>query len=58
MSVHLSNVGLGTKADANCFCFHCRCWGICNSAGTGKVMSEILFDGMAISADVGDLAPI
>lgn len=33
------------------------CWGILLSLGTGKVMSEILLDGEASSADVRKLAP-
>lgn len=33
------------------------CWGICNAPGTGKVMSEILVEGKATSADVRGLAP-
>ena len=33
------------------------CWGICNAPGTGKVMSEILVEGKARSANVGALAP-
>lgn len=34
------------------------CWGICNGPGTGKVLSEIILDGVAISADVTDLQPV
>jgi glycine/D-amino acid oxidase-like deaminating enzyme len=33
------------------------CWGIQNSCATGKVMSEFLFDGKAISANVASLDP-
>ena len=33
------------------------CWGINNSTGTGKVISEFIFDGKAISARVGSLDP-
>jgi glycine/D-amino acid oxidase-like deaminating enzyme len=33
------------------------CWGIQNSAGTGKVVSEIVWEGKAKSADVGELDP-
>jgi len=33
------------------------CWGIQNSAGTGKVVSEIVWEGKATSADVSDLDP-
>jgi len=33
------------------------CWGIQNSAGTGRVVSEIVFDGDAGSASVGELDP-
>ncbi|KAK0524591.1 hypothetical protein OC834_005473 [Tilletia horrida] len=31
------------------------CWGITLSLGTGKVMSELIFDGMAASADISEL---
>lgn len=33
------------------------CWGIQNGPGTGKLMSEFVFDGEARSADVGNLDP-
>lgn len=33
------------------------CWGICNSAATGKLMSEFVFDGKAKSANIGSLDP-
>lgn len=33
------------------------CWGIQNSCATGKIMSEFLFDGKAISANVASLDP-
>lgn len=33
------------------------CWGINNSCATGKVMSEIIFDGRAISCNVDKLDP-
>ncbi|KAI9813833.1 MAG: hypothetical protein M1827_003623 [Pycnora praestabilis] len=33
------------------------CWGIQNSAGTGKVISEFVFDGKAQSASIGGLDP-
>ena len=33
------------------------CWGVSNSAGTGKLMSEFIFDGKAISAKVKGLDP-
>jgi glycine/D-amino acid oxidase-like deaminating enzyme len=33
------------------------CWGIQNSAGTGKVVSEIVWDGKATSADISELSP-
>ncbi|KIW70842.1 hypothetical protein PV04_03079 [Phialophora macrospora] len=33
------------------------CWGIQNGPGTGKVMSEFVFDGKAGSANVGGLDP-
>jgi glycine/D-amino acid oxidase-like deaminating enzyme len=33
------------------------CWGIQNSCATGKLMSEFLFDGKAVSANVGSLDP-
>lgn len=33
------------------------CWGIQNAPGTGKVMSEFVFDGKAKSANVGSLDP-
>ena len=32
-------------------------WGISNSLGTGKVMSELLLDGKSISADIHHLQP-
>lgn len=32
-------------------------WGIHNSAATGKVMSEMIFDGKALSADISSLDP-
>ena len=33
------------------------CWGIQNGPGTGKLMSEFVFDGMAKSARIGSLDP-
>ena len=33
------------------------CWGICNAPGTGKLMSEIVFDGRAKSANIDNLDP-
>lgn len=33
------------------------CWGIQNGPGTGKVMSEFVFDGQAKSAKIGSLDP-
>lgn len=33
------------------------CWGIQNGPGTGKLMSEFVFDGEATSADVRKLDP-
>jgi glycine/D-amino acid oxidase-like deaminating enzyme len=33
------------------------CWGIQNGPGTGKLMSEFIFDGQASSADVRKLDP-
>ncbi|EYE96707.1 NAD(P)/FAD-dependent oxidoreductase [Aspergillus ruber CBS 135680] len=33
------------------------CWGIQNAPGTGKVMSEFVFDGKAKSAKIGSLDP-
>jgi len=33
------------------------CWGIQNSAGTGKLVSEIVWDGKATSADIRTLDP-
>lgn len=33
------------------------CWGIQNAPGTGKLMSEIVFDGHAKSAKIGSLDP-
>jgi len=33
------------------------CWGIQNSCATGKIMSEFLFDGKAVSANVASLDP-
>lgn len=33
------------------------CWGINNAPATGKLMSEIIFDGKAISADIRQLDP-
>jgi glycine/D-amino acid oxidase-like deaminating enzyme len=33
------------------------CWGIQNGPGTGKLMSEFVFDGAATSADVEQLDP-
>lgn len=33
------------------------CWGIQNSAATGKLVSEMLFEGKARSADVRGLDP-
>ena len=33
------------------------CWGIQNGPGTGKLMSEFVFDGKAVSAKVGSLDP-
>ena len=32
-------------------------WGIQNGPGTGKLMSEFVFDGKAISANIGSLDP-
>ena len=34
------------------------CWGIQNGPATGKLMSELLFDGVASSADIDNLRPI
>lgn len=33
------------------------CWGICNSAATGKLMSEYLLDGKPTSANINSLDP-
>ena len=33
------------------------CWGIQNAPATGKLMSEVLFDGEAKSAKIGALDP-
>ena len=33
------------------------CWGIQNAPGTGKLISEFVFDGKAISANIGSLDP-
>ena len=33
------------------------CWGIQNGPGTGKLMSEFVFDGKATSANVSNLDP-
>ncbi|RMZ78486.1 hypothetical protein DV737_g3872, partial [Chaetothyriales sp. CBS 132003] len=33
------------------------CWGIQNAPATGKLMSEFIFDGDAVSADIKDLDP-
>ncbi|KAH8149795.1 uncharacterized protein LAJ45_05947 [Morchella importuna] len=33
------------------------CWGINNAPATGKLISEMVFDGKAISADIGQLDP-
>lgn len=33
------------------------CWGIQNAPGTGKLVSEFVFDGKAVSADIGILNP-
>lgn len=33
------------------------CWGIQNGPGTGKLMSEFVFDGKAVSARIPDLDP-
>lgn len=33
------------------------CWGIQNAPGTGKLVSEIVFDGKAVSARLGDCDP-
>ncbi|KEF61106.1 uncharacterized protein A1O9_02671 [Exophiala aquamarina CBS 119918] len=33
------------------------CWGIQNGPATGKIMSEFVFDGRSVSADVGSLNP-
>ncbi|KAJ9097222.1 hypothetical protein QFC21_004891 [Naganishia friedmannii] len=33
------------------------CWGICNAPGTGKVLSELVLEGKAKSANVTALAP-
>ena len=33
------------------------CWGIQNGAGTGKLISELMFDGKAKSANIGSLDP-
>jgi len=32
-------------------------WGLTHGPGTGKVMSELLFDGKATSADISSLSP-
>lgn len=31
------------------------CWGIQNAPGTGKIMAEFVYEGAAVSADVGEL---
>lgn len=33
------------------------CWGIQNGPGTGKLISEFVFDGKAVSANIGSLDP-
>lgn len=33
------------------------CWGIQNSCATGKLMSELVFDGRTSSADIAELEP-
>jgi glycine/D-amino acid oxidase-like deaminating enzyme len=33
------------------------CWGIQNGPATGKLMSEFIFDGAAVSADIAELDP-
>lgn len=33
------------------------CWGICQGPGTGKVMSELVWEGKVRSADISKLAP-
>jgi glycine/D-amino acid oxidase-like deaminating enzyme len=33
------------------------CWGICNGPATGKLMSEMIFDGKAVSSNVASLDP-
>lgn len=45
---------LGRKADSE---ISSACWGIQNGPGTGKLMSEFVFDGNAVSAKIGALDP-
>ena len=33
------------------------CWGICNGPGMGRVVSELVLDGRARSADISKLSP-
>ena len=34
------------------------CWGIQNSCATGKLISEFVFDGKALSASIDSLSPL
>lgn len=37
--------------------FSLSCWGITQGPGTGKILSEMVLEGKAKSADVSKLAP-
>lgn len=37
--------------------FSLSCWGITQGPGTGKILSEMILEGKAKSADVSKLAP-
>ncbi|KAI1331981.1 FAD dependent oxidoreductase [Xylariaceae sp. FL0255] len=47
----------GTSVDGLFVAAGHTCWGIQNGPATGKLMSELIFDGVATSADMTDLDP-
>lgn len=46
-----------TNVDKLYICSGHSCWGINNAPGTGKIMSEVLLDGKAKSANISSLNP-
>jgi glycine/D-amino acid oxidase-like deaminating enzyme len=57
ISVRTGNPIIGKLRDGLWVASGHSCWGITLGPGTGKVMSELLMDGKATSADIGALSP-